>query len=296
VGELLDLVPRAHELLPALHSFHHVAGRVRKGMPCAGTPVVVGAMDAWAGMFGGVVDDGDVMYQSGTSEILGIVSSSVYPTPGVILFPPYEDIVLHAGPTQSGGAALEWFSSLLGTTSAQTVMLASQVSPSDAVPLFLPHLQGERAPVWDESSRGVFARMDSRAGSPEMARSVMEGVSFSARWVFEALQESAGVSVSMANIGGGGARADVWCQIRADALGFVLKRVAVRDASALGAAILAGLGCGIVSTLREAVRELVTFDRTFEPHAANRGYYDEKFGHFRALYEAMQPVNSRYRK
>jgi xylulokinase len=297
VGELLDLVPRARELLPALHSFHHVAGRVRTGMPCAGTPVVVGAMDAWAGMFGvGVVDDGDVMYQSGTSEILGIVSSSVYPTPGVILFPPYEDIVLHAGPTQSGGAALEWFSSLLGTTSAQAVMLASQVSPSDAVPLFLPHLQGERAPVWDESSRGVFARMDSRAGSPEMARSVMEGVSFSARWVFEALQESAGVSVSMANIGGGGARADVWCQIRADALGFVLKRVAVRDASALGAAILAGLGCGIVSTLREAVRELVTFDRTFEPQAANRGYYDEKFGHFRALYEAMQPVNSRYRK
>ncbi|MGY4652995.1 xylulokinase [Mycobacterium sp. URHB0021] len=296
VGELLDLVPRAHELLPALHGLHHIAGRVLEGLPCAGTPVVVGAMDAWAGMFGvGVVDDGDAMYQSGTSEILGIVSSAVFATPGVILFPPYENIVLHAGPTQSGGAALEWFSTLLGMTPAQATLLASQASPSDAVPLFLPHLQGERAPVWDGASRGAFARMDSRAGSPEMTRSVMEGVSFSARWVFEALQKSSGVSLSVANIGGGGSRADVWCQIRADTLGFALRRAAVPNAAALGAAILAGLGCGMVTTLREAVRDLVTFDRVFEPQAANRGYYDDKFGHFRALYEALQPVNARYR-
>jgi xylulokinase len=204
--------------------------------------------------------------------------------------------VLHAGPTQSGGAALEWFSDVLRITPGQVCTLASQSSPSDAVPLFLPHLEGERAPVWDESSRGVFARMDSRSGGPEMARSVMEGVSFSARWVFEALQQSSGESVSVANIGGGGARSDVWCQIRADALGFPLRRAAVPDTAALGAAILAGLGCGMMTNLREAVRELVTFDRIFQPQAAHRGYYDEKFGHFRALYDALLPVNARYRR
>jgi xylulokinase len=124
----------------------------------------------------------------------------------------------------------------------------------------------------------------------------MEGVSFSARWVFEALQQSSGVSLSVVNIGGGGSRSDVWCQIRADTLGVAVRRAAVPDAAALGAAMLAGLGCGTVTTLREAVRELVTFDRLFEPQAANRGYYDDKFGHFRALYEALQPVNARYRK
>ena len=48
----------------------------------------------------GVLDDGDAMYQSGTSEILGIISSMVSATPGVVVFPPYEDIVLHAAPTQ----------------------------------------------------------------------------------------------------------------------------------------------------------------------------------------------------
>jgi xylulokinase len=98
----------------------------------------------------------------------------------------------------------------------------------------------------------------------------------------------------MANIGGGGARSDVWCQIRADALGFALRRTAVPDAAALGAAILAGLGSGTMGSLAEAVRQLVTFDRTFEPDPAKRGYYDDKFGHYRALYDTLRPFNARY--
>lgn len=295
VPQMLDLVPGAAERLPPLHPFTHVAGRVGENLPGAGAPVVVGAMDAWGGMFGvGVVGDGDAMYQSGTSEIPGIVSSTIHPTPGVILFPPYEGIVMHAAPTQSGGAALQWFAGVLGKSPAEVSMLASGIAPSDAVPLFLPHLQGERAPLWDAASRGVFARMDSRAGAAEMVRSVMEGVAFSARWAFEALQQSSGVTVEIANLGGGGARSDAWCQIRADALGFALRRTAVPDAAALGAAILAGLGSGAMSSLEDAARRLVTFDRTFEPDQSRRGYYDEKFGRYRALYETLRPFNALY--
>ena len=295
VAELLDLVSRAHELLPTLRPFQDVAGRVRAGLPCAGTPVVVGTMDAWAGMFGvGVTRDGDVMYQAGTSEILGIVSSSVTPTAGVIVFPPYDGIVVHAAPTQAGGAALQWFSGLLGLTPGQASELASTTRPSDAVPLFLPHLQGERAPVWDASSRGVFARIDSRTSTSEMVLSVMEGVAFSARWAIEELQKSSGVLVSWANIGGGGARSDLWCQVRADALGSALQRVAANDAAALGAAIIAGAGCGLMSSVPAAVKQLVHFDRWFAPSIEMRGYYDDKYGQYLALYEALRPFNAHY--
>jgi xylulokinase len=251
-------------------------------------------MDAWAGMFGsGVLNEGDAMYQSGTSEILGIVSSTVNLTPGVIVFPPYQGIVLHAAPTQSGGAALQWLSRVLSKTPAELSVLAAEIEPSEAVPLFLPHLQGERAPIWDATSRGAFARIDSQAGAAEMALSVMQGVAFSARWAFQALQESSGHTVSVANISGGGARSDTWCQIRADALGFALQRTAVMDAAVLGAAIIAGLGAETVSSIGDAVRQLVKFDCTFEPHAAHRAYYNEKFGQFRALYAALRPINAR---
>jgi hypothetical protein len=53
---------------------------------------------------------------------------------------------------------------------------------------------------------------------------------------------------------------------------------------------------GMVSTLREAVHELVTFDRIFEPPTATRDYYDEKCGHFGALYDTLRPVSARYQK
>ena len=295
VDGLLDLVPRSRELLPALHGFDHIAGRVSDPMPCAGTPVVVGAMDAWAGMFGsGVLDDGDAMYQSGTSEVLGVISSTVQPAQGVVVFPPYDGIVLHAGPTQSGGAALQWFAALLGESPAALSVLGGQCAPGSAVPLFLPHLEGERAPIWDAASRGAFARIDSATGTPEMVRGVMEGVAFSARWAFDALGQSSARLISLANISGGGARSDTWCQIRADALDFELRRTATPQPAALGAALLAGLGTNTVSSMREAVRELVKFDRVFEPQAALRAYYDDKFGHFLALYDALRQFNARY--
>ena len=50
-----------------------------------------------------------------------------------------------------------------------------------ATPLFLPHLQGERTPLWDAGARGVFAGVSGATGPAELAASVLEGVAFSAR-------------------------------------------------------------------------------------------------------------------
>ena len=49
-----------------------------------------------------------------------------------------------------------------------------------------------------------------------------------------------------------------------------------------------------MTSLTDAVRQLVTFDRTFEPDAGVRGYYDDKFSNYRALYETLRPFNARY--
>jgi xylulokinase len=122
----------------------------------------------------------------------------------------------------------------------------------------------------------------------------MEGVAFSVRLAFDALQKSADLKLTSANIGGGGARSDAWCQVRADALGFTLRRTSVPDVAAIGAAILAGLGSGAFGSLPDAVHDLVTFDRTFEPNRANKAYYDDKFAHYVKLYETLNPFNADY--
>ncbi len=294
VTPLLDLLPGAAERLPPLMDFTAVAGRVRPGLPCAGTPVVVGVMDAWGGMFGvGAVRDGDGMYQSGTSEIAGVVSARIVPTPGVILFPPQQGITLHAAPTQMGGAALAWYGRIAGMTPAELCTLASSANPSSAVPLFLPHMQGERAPLWDAGARGAFALMNGQTGPAEMARAVLEGVGYSVRLAFEALAASSGAPIAEARLGGGGSRSDFWSQLRADILGFPLRRASVPDSAALGAAILAGLGTGTIASLTEAVDQLVRFDRRFEPDPDNAGYHTDRAAQFRDLYDTLRPFNAR---
>jgi xylulokinase len=295
VADLILMVPGARERLPPLRDFSDSVGTVRSGLPCADTPVFVGTMDAWAGMFGiGVVRDGDAMYLSGTSEVLGMLSAEHVPTPGVIVFPSYKRIKLHVAPTQSGGGSLAWLSGLLGRSPDDISALVAATPPSASVPLFLPHLQGERAPLWDVKSRGVFARLETTTGPGELARSVMEGVALSARLAFEAVEVSAGRVADELHLGGGGARSDVWCQIRADVLGKTLRRVRVLDAGTVGAAVLAGLGSGAMPSLEAAVERMVSFERTFEPDRGPRPYYDEKFAKYRELYADLKPFNEGY--
>src|SRR5208282_2043564 len=138
------------------------------------------------------VRQGDAGYLSGTSEIVGIVSRRRLPTRGVIAFPDCEGITLHAGPTQSGGASVAWLAALLGRSADEISALAASSAPARLAPIFLPHLQGERAPLWDIAARASFAGIDASMGAPEMARAVLEGVAYSVLLLFGALEASSG--------------------------------------------------------------------------------------------------------
>jgi len=118
IDSVLDLVPRSHALLPPLRPIDARAGVVvddaPSGLP-AGVPVAVGTMDAWGDILGtGLGRPGRAMDVGGTSEIIAVSSTETVPTPGVISFPPFRGLHVHAGPTQAGGAALAWAADLLG--------------------------------------------------------------------------------------------------------------------------------------------------------------------------------------
>lgn len=294
VPRLLNLVHGAAERLPELSGFTKVIGRIGKGLPCADVPVVTGAMDAWSGLLGaGVSEDGQGLYLSGTSEILGIVSSRRTPVPGVIAFPKCEGIVLHAGPTQSGGASVEWVAKLLNCTASEISELASRIDLSKPVPVFLPHLEGERAPLWDINARASLSGLSSSMGAEEVARAVLEGVCFSARLVMDSLELSAGLRPSEINHSGGGAISDIWCQIRADVLNRPIRRLKMLDAGVLGAALMAGTGIGIFGSLHEAAKKFVLTDRVFEPNLTLTGRYDEGYAKYKSLYRQLVPWHTR---
>ncbi len=130
VEPLIARVEGARARLPALADPLEAVGRVMAGLPCAGVPVTLGTMDAWAGMFGvGVAEPGQAMYLSGTSEVVGLLGPVRTPTPGVIVFPEWRGLVLQAGPTQAGGASLDWLAGLLGQTPAALGASEAAVRP-----------------------------------------------------------------------------------------------------------------------------------------------------------------------
>ncbi len=295
IDELLALVPGAESCLPPLTDSTEIAGRIKPGLPFAGVPIAVGTMDAWAGVFGtGVTADNTGMYLSGTSEILGIVSPSIMPTPGVLVMPRNHDITLHIGPTQSGGASQLWLCGLLDISPDVMSALAAQHDRTKPYPLFLPHLQGERAPLWDASARGVFIGLDASTDRAALACAVYDGVAHSARWLLDSLQTSAGTSLDKLQVGGGGFRSDIWNQIRADILGVKLHRVAVTDPGTLGAAGIGAVAVGLHDSLQSAFSDLVHTDCSFYPDESRADWHAERLLLFQNTYSQTCELSHRW--
>jgi xylulokinase len=292
--DVLALVDGVRERLPEVHPIDAIVGTVvgDRFPLIEDAAVVTGTMDAWGSVYGsGVTDHGDAMEVAGTSEILALFSRERHPTPGVVSFLPVDGLHLHAGPTQAGGDAVAWFAALAQLSVDDAVgRAASAPAGSDGL-IFMPHLLGERAPIWDSDVRGAFIGLSSGHGLAHLCRAVLEGVAYSARHLLEALEEAGAVTVDEVRASGGGSQSDLWCQIKADVLDRRVARLAVRHSGCLGAALMAASGVHLVGSVREAARQHVQVDRVFEPQAG-RGAYDELYHLYRDLYGVMRPIHA----
>ena len=291
VEPLIGRIAGARERLPELRGFTDVIGEMALGGSGRRAPVVAGTMDAWSGVLGaGVGHAGQGVYMSGTSEIVAIAGRRVG-APGVVTFPEAAGLTISAGPTQSGGDAVQWWADAIGCDVEGVFALAARADRGGRPVLFLPHLEGERAPLWDAGLRGAFVGLDRRTGGPEQALAVLEGVALSASLLFAACDAAAGGGTAQLFHAGGGARADLWAQIRADALGRPLDRVACLDVGCLGAAILAAVGVGAYANVAEATQRMTRVERTFVPDPRRKPRYDAMFGAYQRATEALRPIS-----
>ena len=296
VPGVFDLVPGSAEKMAQLVDVCDIVGAVSDG-PFKGVPVVSGTMDAWAGLVGaGGAQDGHTVYLSGTSEIVGISSQQVNPTPGAIVFPPCNGIRLHAGPTNNGGDAQLWFAETTGLSLEEMSMQVADRPRSEHTPLFLPQLEGERAPLWDADLRAAFMGISRQTDLSDFARAVHEGVALAARHILETLQASAGTRSDWIAGGGGGFASDEWNQIRADVMGVPVKRLASDQPGVLGSAMIAAIGAGLYSNLADAAGELVTFGNTYMPDEAAHGRYDSLFEIYKDAIAAQREITNRLRR
>ena len=291
--EVLALVPGAAERMAPLVAITDIAGYVKQG-PLRGTPIVSGTMDAWAGLVGtGGAKEHSSIYLSGTSEILGISSTKVVPTPGAIVFPESHGLRVHAAPTQNGGDAKVWFAQVNGITMKKMSALVAENSRGAATPLFLPQLEGERAPYWDPDLRGAFLGVSRQTLLPDFARAVYEGVAFAARQALETLKISADVDSDIISCGGGGFRSQAWTQIRADVLNKPLQRLASGEPGISGAVTLAAIGTGIYSNFEEASTALSQYSAPNIPDPKQVEIYASVFEIYKDAIKANANIGKR---
>jgi xylulokinase len=290
---VLALVDGLAERLPHMQSIDAVVGSIVGGaFPLIeGATVVTGTMDAWGSVYGsGVTDHGDAMEVAGTSEILALLSRERRPAAGIVSFLEVDGLSLHAGPTQAGGAALAWFAAISGLSIGETIERAARARAGAGALIFMPHLLGERAPLWDSDMRAAFIGLSSEHTLDELCRAVLEGVAYSARHLLESLEQAGGIVPSALRASGGGAQSDLWCQIKADVLQRPIARLAVGDSGCLGAALMAASGVGLVESVRDGARRHVHVERDFTPAPAG-GVYDQLYPLYRELQHALQPIH-----
>ena len=265
----------------------------------AGTPVVTGWNDLNCGLLGtGVVRPGMGFDIGGTSEHLGLAlpAGGSLPTEGLMLAPYLGDDPACAsrvcyGVTSAGGGSLEWYANALApaaSTQADLEAAAASAPPGAGGLIFLPYLNGERAPIWDADARGVFFGLNSAHRHAHLARAVLEGVAFSLRQVLALVETAAGARIERVHASGGPARLALWNQIKADVLGRPLVIPRETHAACLGAAMLAAIGSGWFAGAAPAAEAMVQFASEVEPNLANAARYDALFAVYAGLYPQLR--------
>lgn len=130
--------------------------------------------------------------------------------------------------------------------------------------LFAPYLTGERCPYPDPNARGIFYGLSLGTTRADMARAVMEGVTYSLKQVVELM--SAEIAPQKVYLSGGGASSEVWKQMAADIFELpVYTMSAAKEGGAYGAVLVAGVGAGIWKDLKEAIGVLHEDERFYTP-------------------------------
>lgn len=144
------------------------------------------------------------------------------------------------------GASIQWLRDGLGVIAdaAETAPLAESVEDAGGTYL-VPAFVGLGAPHWDPYARGAFLGITRGTTKAHLARAAVEAMAYQTRDVVEAMSADSGLHLSELRVDGGASVMDLLCQVQADQLGVVVRRPALLETTALGAAYLAGLAEGV---------------------------------------------------
>ncbi|MDR3632375.1 MAG: glycerol kinase GlpK [Isosphaeraceae bacterium] len=266
-------VPRGllPEILPSAGEFGRTLGLdyLPDGLPITGV-----AGDQQASLVGqGCMDAGQAKCTYGTGAFLLVHTGNqaIPSTRGLVTTlaaTPGEGPPQYAleGSVFVAGAAVQWFrDGLRGVGAAPEISrLYHEANPESGV-VFVPALTGLGAPHWDPDARGTIFGLTRATTVADLARATLEGVAYQVADLIDAMNADLPAPLSDLRVDGGLARSDPFLQYQADLLGLSLRRSPFSESTALGAALLAGLGVGLWLDRTAALELLQSGSQVFEP-------------------------------
>ena len=300
------------------------AGGVGEPLPAGVRWIIGGGDGAMANLGSGAVRHGETALTIGTSGAIRMTVTRPEDDPlgRVFNYIISDGYYICGGATNNGGNVLQWyidrvmgkrtFEGTADTRSGSAVVgqgrngraagekggdeddlhrriaEADHIAPGCEGLIFLPYLQGERAPVWNADAKGVFFGVRSLHDYRHFLRACLEGVSYSLYQIGVSLTETVG-PIEHIYASGGFTRSAAWLQMVADIFGKKVHVTGLADASAIGAAMIGMYACGLIED-PGAAASLVTVVQTYEPNAALQAVYQENYQIFTQLYGRLKDL------
>lgn len=248
------------EIGPSSGRLATTAAGIVAGLP-AGVPVSGVAGDQQAALFGhacfapGMTKN---TYGTGSFVLMNVGAEKPEPVDGLLttvawslgqVTPAATSYALE-GAIFVTGAAVQWLRDGLGLIgdSAEIGPLAETAADTGGA-YFVPALTGLGSPWWDPHARGTLVGLTRGVGRAQLARAAVEAMAYQTADVVRSMTETSGKNLAELRADGGASVMDLLLRFQADLLGVPVRRTAVADTTALGAAYLAGLAEGVWGSL-----------------------------------------------
>ena len=291
--ELLQLMNIPRAVLPAVVDTAQVIGNLRPEILGRPIPVAALAGDQHASLFGqacfapGMVKN---TYGTGCFMLMNTGDTPVTSQNGLLTTMAWR---LDGKPTYAlegsvfmGGATIQWLRDEMGMlkTAAESEQLAESVEDTGGV-FLVPAFTGLGAPHWDMYSRGTLVGMTRGTTRAHVVRAALEAICYQSYDLYAAMAADCAHAPARMQVDGGASANSFMMQFQADILGIPVVRPMVLETTALGAALLAGLGVGLYGSKEEAA-QMVKPDLTFTPHMAKERRDLALYGWHRAVERA----------
>lgn len=260
----------------------------------AETSFCIGASDGCLANLGSyAIDKGTAAITIGTSGAVRIANPKpVYNFKEMTFNYLLDDkIFICGGPVNNGGNVVQWlFETFLNIEKPSEKNYEKNFQTIDSIPvgsnglIFLPYLHGERAPVWDGRSSGVYFGIRPFHTQAHFLRAALEGVCYSMNQVLQ-IVESSTSKIEKLIVSGGFIHSKTWINILADVTGKKLLVIETKDSSAVGAALLNMKAMKMIksySSLKPGISQ------TVKPDLKNHKRHQENYAVFKNLYPTLK--------